>query len=69
LDQDAGRKLLAAIPAQHLLVSFPAHSLGGREKGMVAHYEAHFRDLLRALPWRVEERLLFPGELVFLLSR
>ena len=69
LDQDAGRKLLAAIPAQHLLVSCPAQSLGGREKGMVAHYEVHFRDLLRALPWHVKERFLFPGELVFLLSR
>lgn len=69
LDKDAGRNLLAGIPAEHLVVSFPAHSLGGREKGMVAHYEAHFRALLRDLSWRVSGRFLFPGELVFLLSR
>lgn len=68
LDKSLGRRLLAGLPAQHALVTFPAHSLGGRDKGMRRNYESRFHELIRDLPWRVQ-RLDFPGELVFLLSR
>ena len=40
IDKAAPARLLEYIPAEHLLVSYPVHSLGGRAKGMVAHYEA-----------------------------
>jgi len=68
LDKNTGRRLLTEIKAEHLLVSFPAHSLGGRGKGMRQNYEAHFNDLIHDLPFQVQ-RFDFPGELVFRLSR
>ncbi|MEN4012015.1 MAG: hypothetical protein ROW48_08280 [Bellilinea sp.] len=68
LDKSAGQRLLAELPAEHLLVTFPARSLGGRDKGMRRNYENRFHELIRDLPWQVR-RFDFPGELVFLLSR
>ncbi|MCD6288989.1 MAG: 16S rRNA methyltransferase [Anaerolineae bacterium] len=67
VDKEAGRRLLDAIDADHILVSFPAHSLGGRRKGMVAHYEESFYKLIEGRGysvWRYE----FASELAFLLS-
>jgi 16S rRNA (guanine(1405)-N(7))-methyltransferase len=68
IDKHAGRDLLRALDAPHMLVSFPARSLGGRGKGMVEHYEEHFRALATAEGWAVE-RFLFPTELVFLVRK
>jgi 16S rRNA (guanine(1405)-N(7))-methyltransferase len=68
LDPDAGRRLLDTLPARHLLVSFPAQSLCGRQKGMSANYEARFAERVAGRAWRVE-RFDFPGELAFLVTR
>lgn len=68
LDRSAGRRLLNALPAQHLLVSFPVHSLGGRRVGMLETYAAHLQELVAGQAWSVR-RFDFPTELVFLLSR
>lgn len=68
LDKSIGPRLLEKIPAEHLVVSFPAHSLGGRDKGMPANYEAHFMELVAGKDWSVR-RFLYPSELVFLVSR
>lgn len=68
LDKQAGARLLDSLPAEYLLVSFPAHSLGGRSKGMVQNYEAHFRDLLSGKRWPIT-RFEFPGELAFLVHK
>jgi 16S rRNA (guanine(1405)-N(7))-methyltransferase len=68
IDRDAGRRLLRALDARHLLVSFPAQSLGGRGKGMVEHYEQRFRALVDAEGWAVE-RFVFPTELAFLVAK
>lgn len=46
IDKNATARLLDAIRAPWLLVSFPAQTLGGRRKGMAAQYEARFRALL-----------------------
>jgi len=67
-DKEAGSRLLSAIQAEHVLVSFPAHSLGGRSKGMVRNYEAHFLQLVEGMSMKIK-RFEFPGELAFLLSR
>ncbi len=67
-DKAAGRRLLDTLNAAHLLVSFPAHSLGGRSKGMAATYEAHFRQLVAGRGWRIE-RFEFTTELVFRISK
>jgi 16S rRNA (guanine(1405)-N(7))-methyltransferase len=63
-DKQIGRRLLDAIQAPILLVSFPAQSLGGRDKGMAANYEFHFRELVAERPWQIE-RFDFASELVF----
>ncbi len=68
IDKEAGRRLLDEIRADHILVSYPVHSLSGRAKGMVAHYETQFRVLTAGRGWSVQ-RFLFDTELVFLLSR
>src|SRR5258708_19239872 len=61
----AGRDLLRALNARHILVSFPAHSLGGRGKGMAENYEQRFRALAAAEGWSID-RFVFPTALPFL---
>lgn len=67
LDKNLSARLLATIRAEHILVSFPARSLGGHPKGMLTHYEAHLNELTAGLPWRIQ-RFEFATELAFLLS-
>ncbi len=61
-------RLLDAIPAEYVLVSFPARSLGGHAKGMPRNYEANFRELVSARPWTLE-RFEFQSELAFLVRK
>ncbi len=68
VDRTAPARLLDAIRAPLLLVSFPAQTLGGRRKGMAAHYEAGFRRLLDERGWPAE-RFEFATELAFLVSK
>lgn len=68
IDKSAGRRLLDTINAKYLLVSFPAQSLGGRSKGMVATYRTKVGQLLAERDWPVEE-FHFPTELVFRITR
>jgi len=67
LDKSIAPRLLNGIHARHVLVSFPVHSLGGRSKGMLSHYETHFLNLLADQPWAIQ-RFTFPSELAFLLT-
>jgi 16S rRNA (guanine(1405)-N(7))-methyltransferase len=72
IDKAAGERLLRAMRADHLLVSFPAHSLGGRSKGMVEHYEARFHELMEQTGIGARAavtRFSFATELAFLISR
>jgi 16S rRNA (guanine(1405)-N(7))-methyltransferase len=68
IDKSAGERLLGAIQAQVMLVSFPLRSLGGREVGMAVNYEKHFLSIARNKPWKIE-RFSFSNELVFRVSR
>ncbi|GIV65771.1 MAG: 16S rRNA methyltransferase [Chloroflexota bacterium] len=68
LDKTIATRLLHGIPADYWLVSFPAHSLGGRGKGMRQYYRQHFEELTHGWEMNVQS-FEFPGELVFLLSR
>jgi 16S rRNA (guanine(1405)-N(7))-methyltransferase len=68
LDKEAGLRLLEEVRADHLLVSFPVQSLGGRSKGMVEHYEKMFRELVLEKPWPIR-RFEFTTELVFLVTK
>ncbi len=64
LDPAALARLLDEVRASVFVISFPAQSLGGRDKGMVAHYAATMDALLSGRNWRVE-RFDFSTELVF----
>jgi 16S rRNA (guanine(1405)-N(7))-methyltransferase len=72
IDRSAGTYVLRTVNARYVLVSFPVHSLGGRQKGMAATYEAHFRHLLGgpqlAGRYRLLERFTFASEVAFLLE-
>ncbi len=64
ISKDAGKRLLDSIRSPWLIVSFPITSLGGREKGMRTHYEAHFEALTAGRGW-VLQKVSFTTELVF----
>jgi 16S rRNA (guanine(1405)-N(7))-methyltransferase len=68
IDPTVGARLLERLNAEHILVSFPVHSLGGRQKGMAAHYEVRFQELVSHRAWTVT-RFQFATELVFRVSK
>lgn len=68
LDRSAGERLLEALNVDHLVISFPIHSLSGRDKGMVQNYERRLRELMGSQPWAVR-RLEFETELAFVVSK
>ena len=68
VDKLAGQRLLKAISAKHMLVSFPLQSLGGKSKGMAAYYEEHFLRLVAEETWGIR-KVVFPTELVFVVTK
>jgi 16S rRNA (guanine(1405)-N(7))-methyltransferase len=68
VDKSVGPRLLEAIAADALVVSFPVSSLGGRHKGMAVNYETRFWQLMAGKNWAIT-RFEFPGELVFLIRK
>ena len=68
IDKQASLRLLEELQTENILVTFPAHSLGGRSKGMVQNYSDHFNQLVATKPWHIA-RFEFPGELAFLIRK
>ena len=68
IDKGIGQRLLEGLQADHLLVSYPVHSLGGAGKGMRANYDAQFRELVASKDWTIR-RYDFATELAFLISK
>ena len=68
LGRTNGIRLLRALNARHLLVSFPARSLGGRDKQMVEHYEERFLAMIEDEDWAIQ-RFEYPTELVFRVTK
>jgi 16S rRNA (guanine(1405)-N(7))-methyltransferase len=68
IDKAASERLLERLDANHILVSFPVHSLSGRDKGMLANYEKRLVQLSAGKKWS-SQRFEFASELAFLLSR
>ena len=58
---------LNQLRADHVVVSFPTRSLGGRNPGMVAHYDEIVCDLIAKLGWTATT-LRYPFETVYLLE-
>jgi 16S rRNA (guanine(1405)-N(7))-methyltransferase len=68
VDKSSGRRLLDNLSADHLVVSFPARSLGGKDKGMPACYADHLDDLVEGRGWHVQP-LYFETEQVFIIDK
>lgn len=61
-------RILSAIQAPWLVISFPTKSLGGRPKSMRENYREMFADLLKGVDWERNE-LDFRSELVFVVRK
>ena len=68
VSKGSGFRLLDALDADYLLISFPVHSIGGRDKGMASNYEAAFLQAMQGKPWSVQ-RFAFASELAFLVRK
>jgi 16S rRNA (guanine(1405)-N(7))-methyltransferase len=68
LDKGISPRLLDAVPADFILISYPIRSLGGRAKGMGKTYETQFEKLMEGRNWSVE-RFEFKTELAFLVKK
>lgn len=68
VQKGAAARLLQALNTRWVLASFPAQSLGGRNKGMIQNYAAMLDALVADQPWQVR-RFDFPGELAFLIDK
>jgi 16S rRNA (guanine(1405)-N(7))-methyltransferase len=66
-EQGATLRLLEQLRTSFAVVSFAVKSLGGREKGMLAHYRSQFLELIAGRRWSVND-LIFDTELAFVLE-
>ncbi|HQX75647.1 MAG TPA: hypothetical protein PL074_05015 [Thermoflexales bacterium] len=69
VDADAGLRLLGGLRAKHIVVSFPAKTLGGRNVGMAANYTRRLNDLVARLPLEITSEFEVSTEIVFVLSK
>lgn len=67
-EKGISRQLLNAIKSKKIVVSFPAQSLGGKQKGMVANYRQWLQDCLEGEAFAIQE-IFFPTETVYILER
>jgi 16S rRNA (guanine(1405)-N(7))-methyltransferase len=67
-EEGATLYLIEQLKTPSIVVSFAIQSLGGREKGMVEHYQQQFLKLIKGHQWQVE-MLVFETELVFVIKR
>ncbi len=68
IDKKAGERILTQIESEYAIISFPAHSIGGRNKGMPQNYESHFLEICNPDFWEIQ-KFSFSTEIVFLLKR
>lgn len=68
VDKNIGKRIIYELNCDHLMVSFPAQSLSGRNKGMREFYSIHFENLLQDTDWK-STTFTFPNEQVFLLNK
>jgi 16S rRNA (guanine(1405)-N(7))-methyltransferase len=63
-----GEILLRQLNAEVLVISFPSKSLGGKNKGMAAHYDAYLQAILDESKYTYSS-LSFPNESVYILKK
>ncbi len=67
-DKSIAKKLFQELKAEHILVSFPTRSLGGKEKGMKKTYSQRFNQIIEDLNYSIQS-FQFPNEIAFLISK
>lgn len=67
LDPSAVPRIMDTIKARHIVVSFPTHTVGGRDVGMRDSYAARFETLAAGRGWQAR-RLEFASELVYVIG-
>lgn len=68
LDKNIGKRIIHELNCENLLVSFPAQSLSGRNKGMREFYSVHFQSFLNESDWKATT-FSYPNEQLFLLKK
>ncbi len=69
LDRTAGARLISAIHAERLVISYPARSLGGHATGMTSSAAVRLNGAIAGTRWVVAREMRFSGETVFMLTR
>ncbi|NJK64624.1 MAG: 16S rRNA methyltransferase [Synechococcaceae cyanobacterium SM2_3_1] len=64
----SGLDLLRGLRTSHLVVSFPAHSLTGKSKGMLTSYDRQFRAMIRDEGWSIQQ-FCFATEMVYIVTK
>jgi len=67
-EKGAGLRVLEAIRAPFVVVSFPTLSLGGKDRGMGWHYEGVITQMAKQSLWGIH-RLSFEGETFYILEK
>jgi len=67
-EPSAAARLLGALDARHVVISFPTSSLGGRRRGMEATYRRRLDELVAALEIGGVREASVPNELVFVVT-
>jgi 16S rRNA (guanine(1405)-N(7))-methyltransferase len=67
-EEGATLRLIRLLRTPFVVISFAVKSLGGREKGMVEHYQRQFTAWIEGQAWSVE-KLVFESELIFVVGK
>lgn len=68
IERGLAQKILDGLNAEHVLVTYPLRSLGGRKKGMEETYRSQFDQLVAGRDWKIQE-FAFPNEVAFLVTK
>ena len=68
IEHGLSQKILENLNAEHILVTYPLLSLGGRKKGMEETYRSQFDDLVSERDWKIQE-FAFPNEIAYLVTK
>ncbi len=66
-EKGGGFRLLKDLNASHIIISFPAKSLGGREKGMKEHYDKLMKQLVENVDVKFNITN-YPSEIFYILN-
>ncbi len=67
-EKGVGARILQDLLVPHVILSFPAQSLGGKNKGMVAHYDGVVRKMAHEGNRQIHT-VSFPNETFYVLTR